>query len=221
MVKRQPRNTRGPADALADLWRRQRTGPYRDWYGPNVAHPARGWLLDAGIADLLGPFAALHDDHDDPVPIRGLDAGAANALLHRLPATELNARQNWSPTVRDLLTVIAAHPGVVTGIGYAIGPHRCDERLSLDGLVIGDPSLFDFAPDIRLGPVSSLVSRLAPEDQEEYHEHRIGCVTASVPWQQWFAARHRYRIHGAEAEPTEIEECIAAGGEPALRLWWT
>ncbi len=220
MVKQ--RHGRRQTAELADVWRRQRARPLRDSPGPTGEQLPRGWLLDAGLAEVLGPFARLSDDDsDDPIPIVGLDAGAATTLLHRLPAAELKDRQNWAPTLGDLLTVIAAHPKVVTGIGYAVGPHRCDERLSLDGLLIDDPGLFSFAPDLRLGPVPTVVSDLTSEQQEEYHEHRRGCVVASVERQQWFAARHRYRIDGAEAEHTEIGECLTAAGDIALRIWWT
>lgn len=220
MVKRQPGKPGGHAEALADLWRRQCAGPYQDWFAPEVRRPERGWLLDAGVADVLGPFARLSDD-DNPITIVGVDAAAAHALLDRFPATALDIRQNWAPALRDLLTVIAAHPGVVSGTGYIVGPDRCDERLSLDGLLIEDPGLFDFAPDVHLGPVPAMVSELGPEQQDEYHEHHFGCVAASVPRQQWYAARHRYRIHGADAEPTEIEERTTASGDRALWLWWT
>lgn len=220
MVTRSAHATTWNARTLSELWDEQLAAPPDATSAADAARRPRGWLLDHGLASILEPFAVLAQHHRDLTRIVGLDGGAARALLSRLPADGLAERQNYAPTLGDLLTVIAAHPGEVSGIGYVVGPDRADERLSLDGLLIKDPSLYDFAPDIQLGQIPAMVRDLDEEDWEDYHEHRQACLTHSTARQQWFAARHRYGIAGAETPPTEIEVRLA-GGRHVLRLWWT
>lgn len=209
------------ATTLAGLWQEQLAAAPDDCPYPDPERPGRGWLLDAGVADILEPFAELARGPRDLTRIAGLDDGAARALLARLPPEALTDRQNDAPTLRDLLMVIAAHPGVVTGIGYVVGPDRWDEGLTLEGLLIGDPELLGFAPDVLPGHMPSAVRTLGERDQEQYHAHRRGCVQGSIRRQQWYAARHRYGIAGALAQPTEIEVRYVVASGAVLRLWWT
>lgn len=209
------------ATSLADLWREQLAVTLDEDPYPAAERQPRGWLLDAGLAEILEPFAGLAHRHHDLTRIAGLDGAAARALLARLPASELEDRQNDAPTMRALLEVIAAHPVVVTGIGYVVGPDRWDERLTLEGLLIDDPELLDFEPDVLSGPTPALVRTLGEHEQEEYHLHRRGCVEHSVMRQQWYAARHRYGIAGARRPPTEVDVRYVFGSGAVLRLWWT
>lgn len=210
------------SSTLADLWHEQLAAPRDEDPYPDVDKLPRGWLLDHGLADILEPFAVIAHDRHDLTRIAGLDGGAARRLLRRLPESELGERQNDAPTMRDLLTVIATHPRVVTGIGYVVGPDRWDERLSLEGLQIADTDLLGFEPDILPGRLPPRVRSLDAWAQEEYHAHRRGCVEGSVMRQQWYAARHRYGITGARTPPTEIGPRYVFGHSGGvLRLWWT
>lgn len=53
--------------------------------------------------------------------------------LDKAKLLDMEQTQNDSPTIRELVTFMQAHPGV-NGFGYVIGVDRHDCRVSLEGL---------------------------------------------------------------------------------------
>lgn len=176
-------------------------------------------MLAAGLAEILEPHALPARLRGDLTAVTGLDGAGADALLTRLPDRELEQRHNGAPTTRTMLTMISAHPQL-TGLGYLVGPDRGDEGISLTGLVLDDPDLLTFVPDIVAGPLPRLMQHLDERARAEYLDHRAACIEGSVRRQQWYAGRHRYELGDAFEPPTEITEIQTVGGW-RLRLWWT
>lgn len=220
MVRRgRGREPRYRATTLATLWREQLDAPEPE-PEPWQHELARGWMLEAGLAEALEPcIGGLAARRGELSGIWGMGSETARTLLDRLPDSELDARQNDSPTMRCLLTAIAGHPQV-TGIGYVVGPDRPDERVSLTGVLVDDAEMVAFTPDVVLGTVPAFVDELDDGLHAEYEEHRLGCVTSSVHRQRWHAARHRYSLDDALHGPTEITE-EGPLGDRVLRFWWT
>ncbi|MDO4243053.1 MAG: hypothetical protein Q4C85_04720 [Actinomyces sp.] len=126
-------------------------------YGP------RGWSVRAGVwhelaqcrddlrstvlpADYgLAPTGLIDDGVpvDDYTPFHDLGPATARRLLDILPRAQLEDRQNLGPTLGTLLRACARAGGRVRLSGYAIGPQRRDERLSVEGLWVADPDLLD------------------------------------------------------------------------------
>src|SRR5690606_17933305 len=64
----------------------------------------RGWLVERRVCDLLEPFVThLPRDDGDLARYAGLTGDVAAVLLDRLPAVELDDRQNDAPTLGCLL----------------------------------------------------------------------------------------------------------------------
>lgn len=96
-----------------------------------------GWMLDAGLAEILDPL--VYEDAYGDTSIRrftGLDAEVAERLLEPLGADYLGKeRQNDGPTMGSVLRAVLAHPDEVRAHGYIVGPGRCDERLTVEGVL--------------------------------------------------------------------------------------
>lgn len=157
---------------------------------------ARGWLLHTGVVDLLEPFLTwLPTDDGDLARFGGLDGTTAAVLLERLPAAELDDRQNDAPTLGTLLTAAARHPENVELHGYLVGPARTDERLTVEGLCAYG------APDVEIS-----------------EGHGPGCGCAEL-W-AWVVAE--LGIDDAGRMPDDIRAVAGrrAGDERAWCLWW-
>lgn len=109
--------------------------------GPGPWGPV-GFTLDAGVPEVVGPFATFGGPELDLVWFQGLGAQAAVVLLDRLGAAALDARAGSGPSLRAALGAAVAHPGVVLVRGHMVGPGRDDERITVEGVhVVGDPVL--------------------------------------------------------------------------------
>lgn len=107
----------------------------------------RGWTTTKRIRSILKPYLTesvfpwLADESNESnvlaeyEPFHGLKATTARRLLAVLPAKNLGERQNFSPTCETMLRAAVNNPGKVELVGYAIGPGRPDERVSIEGLI--------------------------------------------------------------------------------------
>lgn len=111
-----------------------------------------GWLLRAGLDRVLEPVL-LPDTAGASSFYRflDLDAPVATDLLDRLPAEELaTERQNDGPSLGAVLRAVVAHPDRLRAHGYVVGPGRCDERLTVEGVLVRCDHEFTVGP--RHGP---------------------------------------------------------------------
>ncbi|GAA1978926.1 hypothetical protein GCM10009718_14530 [Isoptericola halotolerans] len=123
---------------------------------PTAAHlwcdGRHGWLLRAGLDRVLEP-ALLPDSTGAASFYRfvDLDATVAAGLLDRVPAEDLaTERQNDGPTLGTVLRAVVAHPDRLRAHGYVVGPGRCDERLTVEGVLVRGDHEFTVGP--RHGP---------------------------------------------------------------------
>ena len=179
--------------------------------GPPVpVHPGpepEGPDFDAGFwgddedlgGDAEGPVLdELGDDapFDDYTPFHDLGPQAAARLLEVLPEAQLADRQNLAPTLGSLLRACARADGRVRLSGYAIGPRRPDERVTVEALWIADPDLLDM---------------------EIHDEHDEGCCCRVL----WDTVRERYGLD-ARALPDEMRPMRRqwTHGQVGTWLWW-
>jgi|GEM_PF-2619402 len=125
---------------LRTAWTRERdlaTGPGGRHDGPGGECPGRhGWLLDDGLDLLLEPALGTNAA-PGYYAFTALDERSAAGLLERLDEDELaSERQNLGPTLGAVLRAVVRHPGRVRAQGYVIGPLRCDERISVTGVLL-------------------------------------------------------------------------------------
>lgn len=98
-----------------------------------------GWTTERGIHLILKEHRRPRrkrkttDPLDSYETITEIRRETARKLLETLPETNLNDRQNFSPTVRELLSLASEKPEEIELFGYAIGAQRPDERVSLEG----------------------------------------------------------------------------------------
>lgn len=149
----------------------------------------------------------------------GVDAGQAKRLLAHLSEEELGFRSNHSPTTGALLRSIAHHPQVRGNSRLHEGDALSD-RFGLSGLILDDPELVAFTPDIALLPEPSWIADLGDEEQRRYRRHRRWCVRGNLASQRWYAARHRYGLDDAVTGPDEIDVVGGLKGRSVLHLWW-
>jgi len=107
-------------------------------FGTPVPEHRHGGLLATAVPETLEPFVrGLLLDPPGPtdiVPFTRLDGDAASQLLDILAPRDLDDRQNDAPTLRAILEATAAQPDRLDVHGYAVGPGRCDERLTAEGV---------------------------------------------------------------------------------------
>lgn len=176
---------------------------------PAPAHPGpepEGPDFDAGfwgVAEDLGGDAegpVLDEPGDEPfddyTPFHDLGPGAAARLLEVLPEAQLADRQNLAPTLGSLLRACARADGRVRLSGYAIGPRRPDERVTVEALWIADPDLLDM---------------------EVHDKHDEGCCCRVL----WDTVRERYGLD-ARALPDEMRPMRRqwTHGQVGTWLWW-
>ena len=138
----------------------------------------------------------LDEPGDDYTPFHDLGPQAAARLLQVLPAAQLADRQNLAPTLGSLLRACARADGRVRLSGYAIGPRRPDERVTVEALWIADPDLLDM---------------------EVHDEHDEGCCCRVL----WDTVRERYGLD-ARALPDEMRPMRRwwTHGPIGTWLWW-
>ncbi|GMA23064.1 hypothetical protein GCM10025864_08230 [Luteimicrobium album] len=117
-------------------------------FGTPAPDHHHGHLLGSTVPELVEPFVrGLLVDLPGPtdiVPFTRLDGDAAAELLDVLAPPDLDGRQNDAPTLRAILEATASHPDRLDVHGYAVGPGRCDERLTAEGVHVR------FDDDVRL-----------------------------------------------------------------------
>lgn len=166
--------------------------------GPDFDAGFRGDDEDLGgdaeglVLDELGDDAPF----DDYTPFHDLGPRAAARLLEVLPEAQLADRQNLAPTLGSLLRACARADGRVRLSGYAIGPRRPDERVTVEALWIADPDLLDM---------------------EVHDEHDEGCCCRVL----WDTVRERYGLD-ARALPDEMRPMRRqwTHGQVGTWLWW-
>lgn len=99
----------------------------------------RGWTTQRGINRLLKPFLLQPQpgrktlkDYD---PFAGLSGATAHRLLMKLPIKNLTDRQNNAPSCAELLELSTRENQNLELFGYAIGPGRYDERITIEGFI--------------------------------------------------------------------------------------
>ena len=81
-----------------------------------------------------------------PIPHERLDLAGA-LLLDRLPDEYLaTARQNDGPTIGSVLRAVVSKPEHLRAHGYVIGPGRCDERITVEGVLFRSDGAFRPCP---------------------------------------------------------------------------
>ena len=172
---------------------------------PAPAHPGpgpEGPDFDAdfwGDAEVPGGDAeapVLDEYEDDYTPFHDLGPQAAARLLQILPEAQLADRQNLAPTLGSLLRACVRADGRVRLSGYAIGPRRPDERVTVEALWIADPDLLGM---------------------EVHDEHDEGCCCRVL----WDTVRERYELD-ARALPDEMRPMRRqwTHGQVGTWLWW-
>ena len=180
-------------------------------YGP------RGWTVRAGVWRELArcrdelrstvipaefgnnPRGLITEEgapQEDYTPYHDLGPGVARRLLNILPPAQLDDRQNLAPTLGALLHACAGAEGRVRLSGYAIGPQRPDERITVEGLWIEDRDLLTV-------------------EISDVHDEFCGCLVL------WDTVRSRYELN-AEAMPDEIRTVRRhwSHGPLGTWLWW-
>jgi len=132
----------GRSDSLRAVWQSHldASDPADcDRFGGGRDHE-HGRLLATEVPETLEPFVrgTLVDPPGptDIVPFTRLDGDAAAVLLDALSPDLLTDRQNDAPSLRAILEASATHPERLEVHGYAVGPGRCDERLTAEGLYV-------------------------------------------------------------------------------------
>ena len=170
---------------------------------PAPAHPGPGPEGPDFDADFWGDAEAPVLDEpgddapfDDYTPFHDLGPQAAARLLQILPEAQLADRQNLAPTLGSLLRACARADGRVRLSGYAIGPRRPDERVTVEALWIADPDLLGM---------------------EVHDEHDEGCCCRVL----WDTVRERYELD-ARALPDEMRPMRRqwTHGQVGTWLWW-
>ncbi len=171
---------------LVDIWRRER----RRAKEPTRTHDpwcrGHGWLLDAGLIDVLTPLL-YGDAFGDTSFYRFTSLGAEPAaqLLELLPDDYLaRERQNDGPTMGTVLRAVVAHPDRLRAHGYVIGPSRCDERITVEGALFRADEEYRlcplYGPQLEHCECERLYARLQEEfgvDDALVHPHELD---------QWF-----------------------------------
>lgn len=85
-----------------------------------------------------------HEQRADPrgegtdeefVQFEGLTLDDAIRLMELLPESQMELRQNESPSIREMIRLGHTYPGI-TFHGYRIGPVREDERIQFEGFYL-------------------------------------------------------------------------------------
>ncbi|MEL7977648.1 hypothetical protein AAG589_17415 [Isoptericola sp. F-RaC21] len=196
---------------LRTAWTRERalaTRPGAPHHGGRAGgcRGRHGRLLDDGLDVLLEPVLA-GSTTPGFYPFVALDERTAAGLLERLDEVELETeRQNLGPTLGAVLRAVVRHPGRVRAQGYVVGPLRCDERVTVTGV------LLRAGRDLHLGPRdgpgrgrADVVRALADVGIEDMHAP----PDEVAPW------RGRLPDRGVPGGAGS-----GADDEPWWRVWW-
>ncbi|MCL3860961.1 hypothetical protein [Actinotalea sp. K2] len=139
-----------PRRTLATLWQHQLDEVLADPHEPRQGeNGARGWLLDAGVPDVIDPYLTeMPASPSGLVGFAGLDAAGSALLLERLPVERLADRSDDAPTLGALLLAAVRHPVDLELHGYLVGPGRLDERLTVEGLFVYVVGELMMPPDV-------------------------------------------------------------------------
>lgn len=159
-----------------------------------------GWLLRAGLDRVLEPVL-VPDDAGSAAFYRFSDLGAdiASDLVERLPAEyQATERQNDGPTLGAVLRAVVAHPDHLRAHGYVVGPGRCDERITVEGVVVRTDD------DVAVDP---------------YHSHGCRCedlerAAAALGVDDALVPPHEISRWNVPARPS------GTAREHWYRLWW-
>lgn len=164
-----------------------------------------GWMLRTGLERPLEPVL-LPDALGAASFYRfvDLDAHVAADLLERLPADYLaTERQNDGPTIGAVLRSVVAHPQRLRAHGYVVGPGRCDERLTVEGVLVRCDHEFavgeHHGPGCQCDELYRFVVGLGVDDAA-VPPHEV------TPWWGW--------------GPRDGDGTGAAGSDHWYRLWW-
>ncbi len=144
----------------------------------------RGWTTKRAIANLLAPYQSnsLGRSHTPQSETKelpsfstfsGLGAVAAEQLRHNLTAANLKDRQNLGPRCDELLDIAVDNPNEIRLHGYAVGPARYDERVTIEGLWVAGFSEYEI--DLAHGEECDC------EDLWDTISEYYGIVTALAP----------------------------------------
>ncbi|GAA4842653.1 hypothetical protein GCM10023221_20850 [Luteimicrobium xylanilyticum] len=167
-------------------------------FGTPAPDHHHGRLLGSTVPELVEPFVrGLLVDPPGPtdiVPFTRLDGEAAGELLDVLSPSDLDGRQNDAPTLRAILEATATRPDRLDVHGYAVGPGRCDERVTAEGVHVR------FDDDVRLP-----------------RRHDDGCDCERL----WSYVVDELGLDDDGARrPDEIVPVYRADDERWWRLWW-
>ena len=170
--------------------------PARPGPGPEGPDFDADFWSDAEVPGGDAEAPVLDEYEDDYTPFHDLGPQAAARLLQILPEAQLTDRQNLAPTLGSLLRACARADGRVRLSGYAIGPRRPDERVTVEALWIADPDLLGM---------------------EVHDEHDEGCCCRVL----WDTVRERYGLD-ARALPDEMRPMRRqwTHGQVGTWLWW-
>lgn len=146
-----PRTMRPSPRGRLDLrraWREERDRAIADQNHEWHYRGEHGWMLEAGLDEVLAPL--LYGDifgASSFYRFSSLGSEAATALLRILPSDYLaTERQNDGPTIGTVLRAVVAHPEDLRAHGYVIGPGRCDERITVEGVLMRTEQEFTLCP---------------------------------------------------------------------------
>lgn len=131
-----PRRPRTPEISLPEAWSLARDKAGRTIKDHTQFCRGHGWMLDTEVINALAPVAD-YPNRENYLRLGPFGSKTAAELLERLPADYLaHERQNDGPTIGTVLRAIVRHPHDLRGFGYVITPERCDERVTLDGVLL-------------------------------------------------------------------------------------
>lgn len=150
-----------------------------------------GWMLDSSLDAVLDPIvtgATLSDNSF--YRFTHLDSQIARSLIERLPAAYLDTeRQNDGPTIGTVLRAVVEHPDDLRAHGYVIGPGRCDERITVEGVLLRVDQELHFCSPYEQGPrpncdcerLFALLQNDFGIDDARRPPHELGRWWAGVP----------------------------------------
>ncbi|MFT4110328.1 hypothetical protein [Propionicimonas sp.] len=206
MIPHSRRAQAGPPLGPVERWRSERDRAR----APGNSHlpwcHGHGWMLDAGVVDVLAPVLLTQTSGDDSYyRLTLVGARIAARLLELLPQDYLaSQRQNDGPTIGTVLRAVVAHPDDLFAHGYVIGPSRCDERITVEGVLFRAGGRY----------------RLCPPGGPELD----GCDCAEL----YARLSGEFGVDDADAFPDELSLRDGPGPDPAApsegtwwyRAWW-
>ncbi|NNU26618.1 hypothetical protein [Isoptericola sediminis] len=157
-----------------------------------------GWLLRAGLHEVLEPVLVPDSAGASSFyRFAELDQPVAAALLDRLDDDYLAVeRQNDGPTIGTVLRAVVRHPDRLRAHGYVVGPGRCDERVTVEGVLVRTDHAFvlgdHHGPGCQCDELERFVASLGVDDARvPPHEvtrwwGRPGDLSPDGPAEHWY-----------------------------------